>query len=104
MHDAQKIYLCQYRHINALENIIILCNFYINKLRSVNFDISEHQKGIVKKITWGDVNSEVVLELPGGQEMVSVITTNSVKRLGLEEGKKAKAFVKASSVMMIVDD
>jgi len=61
-------------------------------------------EGTVKKITWGDVNSEVVLELPGGQEMVSVITTNSVKRLGLEEGKKAKAFVKASSVMMIVDD
>ncbi|MCF8106993.1 MAG: TOBE domain-containing protein [Desulfohalobiaceae bacterium] len=57
-----------------------------------------------KQITYGDVNSEVVLELPGGQEVVSVITTQSVKRLGLEQGQKAKAFIKASSVMMIVDD
>lgn len=61
-------------------------------------------EGTVKQITLGDVNSEVVLELPGGQEVVSVITTQSVKRLGLEQGKKAKAFIKASSVMMIVDD
>lgn len=61
-------------------------------------------EGTVKKITMGDVNSEVVLELTGGQEMVSVITTQSVNRLGLQEGKPAKAFVKASSVMMIVDD
>jgi molybdate transport system regulatory protein len=61
-------------------------------------------EGTVKQITTGEVNSEVVLELPGGQEMVSVITTQSVKRLGLEVGKPAKAFVKASNVMLIVDE
>ena len=61
-------------------------------------------EGTVKHVNRGDVNSEVVLELPGGQEVVSVITTQSVQRLGLEPGKKAKAFIKASSVMMIVDE
>lgn len=61
-------------------------------------------EGTVKQITKGEVNSEVVLELPGGQEVVSVITTQSVQRLGLEQGKPAKALVKASNVMIIVDD
>jgi molybdopterin-binding protein len=61
-------------------------------------------EGTVKQITKGKVNSEVVLELPGGQEVVSVITTQSVERLGLEQGKTAKAFVKASNVMIIVDE
>ena len=31
-------------------------------------------KGTVKTITEGAVNTEVVVELPGGQEIVSVIT------------------------------
>jgi molybdopterin-binding protein len=61
-------------------------------------------QGTVKQITTGDVNSEVVLELPGGQEVVSVITTQSVKRLGLEVGKPASAFIKASSVMITVEE
>lgn len=61
-------------------------------------------EGTVKQMTKGDVNTEVVLSLPGGQEVVSVITTQSANRLGLEEGKPAKAFIKASSVMVIVDD
>ena len=35
--------------------------------------------GKVKKITHGTVELEVVIALPGGQEMVSVITETSVK-------------------------
>lgn len=59
--------------------------------------------GTVKEITRGDVNSEVVLTVGDGLEVVSVITTNSVERLGLAVGKPAKAFIKASSVMIITD-
>jgi molybdopterin-binding protein len=61
-------------------------------------------KGTVKSITHGAVNSEVVLDLPGGQEIVSVITKASAERLGLAEGKEAYAVVKASSVMMATDE
>lgn len=60
-------------------------------------------KGTVKKITLGAVNAEVVLELPGGSEIVSIITISSVQRLGLAEGKEAYAIVKASSVMIGAD-
>ncbi|NLS79860.1 MAG: TOBE domain-containing protein, partial [Chloroflexi bacterium] len=43
-------------------------------------------KGRVVKITPGAVNSEVVIELPGGIQVVSVITKTSVESLGLAVG------------------
>ena len=60
-------------------------------------------RGKVTRIVHGAVNSEVTLELPGGQELVSIITKASAERLGLAEGKAACAIVKASSVMLGVD-
>jgi molybdopterin-binding protein len=60
-------------------------------------------KGTVRKIVHGAVNSEVTLELPGGQQIVSIVTRSSVEGLGLAEGKPAYAVVKASSVMLGVD-
>ena len=60
-------------------------------------------KGKVKSLTHGAVNSEVVVELPGGQEIVSVITKGSAERLGLREGKEVYAVIKASSVMLAAD-
>ncbi|MHB0875486.1 MAG: TOBE domain-containing protein [Anaerolineae bacterium] len=61
-------------------------------------------KGVVKEIKQGAVNSEVTLELPGGQLVVSMITRSSVERLGLTVGKEAFAVIKASSVMLAVDE
>jgi molybdopterin-binding protein len=60
-------------------------------------------KGTVKKVTHGAVNSEVVIELPGGVELVSIITKTSAESLGLAPGKEAYAVVKASNVMIAVD-
>ena len=60
-------------------------------------------KGTVKQITPGAVNSEVVIELPGGQEIVSIITKSSVERLGLAVGGTAYAVIKASSVMIAAE-
>jgi molybdopterin-binding protein len=60
-------------------------------------------KGTVKSVQKGAVNSEVVIELPGGQQIISIITNNSVDSLGLTEGKEAYAVVKASNVMIAVD-
>jgi molybdopterin-binding protein len=60
-------------------------------------------KGKVVKVLKGAVNSEVVLELPGGTQIVSIITNSSVETLGLVEGKEAYAVIKASNVMVAVD-
>lgn len=60
-------------------------------------------KGKVKKIIQGAVNSEVIIELPGGIEVVSVITKESVENLELKVGKEVYAVIKASNVMVAVD-
>lgn len=61
-------------------------------------------KGKVKLIVQGAVNSEVIVELPNGLEIVSIITKDSVKNLGLKKGKDVYAVVKASNVMIAVDE
>lgn len=60
-------------------------------------------KGKVKQIVAGAVNSEVIIELPGGEQIVSVITKESVESLGLEAGKEVYAVIKASNVMVAVE-
>lgn len=60
-------------------------------------------KGTVRSVVPGVVNTEVTVELPGGQEIVSVITRNSAEGLGLEVGKEAYVVIKASSVMIATD-
>lgn len=60
-------------------------------------------KGKIKSIEPGAVNSEIVIELPNGMEVVSIITKESAERLGLKEGKEVYAVVKASDVMIAVD-
>jgi molybdopterin-binding protein len=60
-------------------------------------------KGKVKKVVHGAVNSEVTLELPGGLEIVSIITKTSAENLGLTEGKEVYAVIKASNVMIATD-
>jgi len=60
-------------------------------------------KGTVKKVVLGAVNAEVIVVLPGGTELVSIITKESVQSLGIEEGREVYAVVKASNVMIAVD-
>jgi molybdopterin-binding protein len=60
-------------------------------------------KGKVVQIVKGAVNSEILIELPGGEKLVSIITNTSVESLALAEGKPAYAVIKASSIMIGVD-
>ena len=60
-------------------------------------------KGTVVKITPGAINSEVVLKLGNGLEVVSIISKESVDNLGLKPGVQAYAIIKASNVILGVD-
>ncbi len=60
-------------------------------------------RGKIKQVIAGAVNSEVVIELPGGEIIVSIITRESVESLGLEVGEQVYAVIKASNVMVAVD-
>ena len=61
-------------------------------------------KGKIVNVVKGAVNSEVTLELPGGDQIVSMITNTSVETLNLRDGADAYAVIKASNVMIAVDD
>ncbi len=61
-------------------------------------------KGKVVKIEEGAVNGIVTIDIGGGHEVVASITMSSIRSLGIEEGKEAIAVVKASNVMVGVDD
>jgi molybdopterin-binding protein len=60
-------------------------------------------KGKVAKVTHGAVNSEVVVKLSGGAEIISIITKKSAKDLTLSKGKEVFAVIKASNVMIATD-
>ena len=61
-------------------------------------------QGTVKQIIEGAVNSEIILLLQNGLEITSVITKSSTKNLELKEGKEVYAVIKASNVMIAVND
>jgi len=60
-------------------------------------------KGTVKKVILGAVNSEVIIELSGGDQITSIVTNDAVNALAITEGKPAYAIIKASNVMLGVD-
>jgi molybdopterin-binding protein len=60
-------------------------------------------KGKVKSVQNGAVNSEVIIQLPTGIEIVSVITKTAAQNLALKEGKDVYAVIKATNVILGVD-
>lgn len=60
-------------------------------------------KGTVKRLEEGAVNTEVTVELAGGDEMVAVITCASARHLNLQEGEPVNAIIKASNVILAID-
>lgn len=58
--------------------------------------------GTVVRCLEGAINSEVVIELPGGKLVVATVTNDSAQELGLSEGKRACALIKASHVILAV--
>lgn len=60
--------------------------------------------GEVVALKRGPVSAEVVLRIDGGEQVVAVITDASVAHLGLKEGGRACALIKAPSVLLTLDD
>jgi len=60
-------------------------------------------KGKVVQVKPGVVNTEVVIELASGAQIVAVITKESADNMGLKKGKTAYAVIKASNVIVAVD-
>ena len=58
--------------------------------------------GIIKSISRGAVNAEVIITTPTGVEISSIITLGSCVRMNLEPGDNIIAVIKASDVMMAI--
>ena len=60
-------------------------------------------KGTVKSIKYGQILAELVIALPGGLEITSLITKTSADRMKLAEGKEVSTVIKASNVMVALE-
>lgn len=56
----------------------------------------------MKSVKEGAVNTQVMVDI-GGHVITSMITSDSVKELGIAEGKEVYVVIKASEVMLAVD-
>ncbi len=57
----------------------------------------------VREIVTGQIMAKVVLEGPGGIELIAVITKDAVDELGLKKGQKVAALIKATEIMVLAD-
>lgn len=57
-------------------------------------------KGTVSRVQKGAVNSEVVIELAGGDSVTATVTNDSIETLNLSPGNPATAVFKAGSVIL----
>ena len=61
-------------------------------------------KGTVIDIQEGAVNGIVKIDIGGGNVISATISMNAIKELDLKIGKTAYAVIKATSVMVGIDD
>ncbi len=59
-----------------------------------------HLPGTIRSIRADGITAEVILDLGHGLEIVSIITRDSVERLGLKVSDRATAVIKSTEVMI----
>ena len=59
--------------------------------------------GKITSIKLGAVMAEVVIDIGGGHQIVSLISVSSAKRLKLKKGRTATAVIKATEVIISAD-
>jgi len=80
-------------------------NPFVNIVISKDMKLSTRNqlKGTISSINEGAINAEVILTLPGGTKIVSVVTNGAVKNLDLKVGDAVFALIKSSSVIIGID-
>ena len=77
--------------------IIIVTDFGGYRLSARN-----QLKGMVTQVKPGAVNTEVDIELKGGEQVAATVTNDSVDTLGLRKGQAVTAIFKAGAVILAV--
>jgi molybdate transport system regulatory protein len=71
---------------------------------SAKFSARNQLSGTISRLQPGAVNTEVVIDLPGGSSAAAIITNDSSNALELSPGKAVSAIFKASSVILAVPE
>lgn len=77
--------------------IIVVSDFGGYKISARN-----QLQGVVTEVKPGSVNSEIDIELKGGEKLAATVTNDSVETLGLRKGQSVTAVFKASAVLLAV--
>lgn len=72
----------------------------VTEAANAKFSARNQLAGTVSRLQPGAVNTEVVIELPGGGMLAAIVTRESVATLDLAIGTRATAMFKASSVIL----
>lgn len=67
---------------------------------SLKISAKNQLRGTIESVTHGEVSCEVVVDIGGGEKIVSVVTDGSCKNLHLEPGSKVTAIIKATEIMV----
>ena len=79
---------------------------YFQHMRRLNLKTSARNqfRGTVASVSRGAVNSEVILDIGGGETLAAIITNESADNLGLAGGVEAYALIKAPWVIVTTDE
>lgn len=88
------------------ETVVLIKSSFVMLCPDENVRTSARNRlcGVVRETLPGAVNSEVKLELPGGRVLTAIITKEALNELGFAPGQRACALIKASHVILAVND
>lgn len=98
--SAKKMGLKKGYHAIALVKSSLII---ISKEKELATSARNKLEGKISKITKGNINSEVALDLGNQKTLTCIITNKSVKELALKKNGVAFALFKASSVILMAD-
>ena len=76
----------------------------VTEIQGMKLSASNQLRGRVVALERGPISARVVIEIAPGVRITSLITTASVDRLGLELDREAVAIIKATEVIVGVQD
>lgn len=99
--SAQELELAPGREVQAL----IKASWIILAMADDNIRTSARNRlcGSVTRIVEGEVNAEIVMALSGGNTLAVIITRHSLEEMALTEGAQVCALIKASHVILGVN-
>ena len=74
----------------------------VTDAEGMRFSARNQLTGVVARVNKGAVNSEVLLNLNAGEQLVAVVTNESAENLDLAVGQAATALFKAGSAILAV--